>query len=280
MNNDIRTIQESRVIDYYINSSGVSKQKKQDLRAIKSNLLADFRIYKLFGNLGKFHQVSSHISKLSSSNANTLELLYTSYLSKSGVRKDIFSNNLICPGCQNNYATLRSTLDHYLPSSNYPNFYVFPLNLIPTCGDCNRIKNDVIPTNKQDNLPHPYFDENLFKSNWLKIEIFNNKPLKYTFNISDVLNINGKFKVLNHLIAYELEDTLFTHVDHIFEENDDDLKDIFQSDGQKGLKEYIYMLRQESYVSPSSDDYLPINLEYAFFDALYNSSWFCSQYYT
>ncbi|TKG16287.1 HNH endonuclease signature motif containing protein [Vibrio breoganii] len=279
MNNNIYSLQEDRVIDYYINSPGVSKAKKQALRSIKSALLSDFRVYKLLGQLGQFHQVASKISTISESDSSTLELLYGSYLSKSGVRKDIFSNELICPGCQYSYATLRSTLDHFLPSSNYPNFYVFPLNLIPTCGDCNRIKNDVIPMSKNDNLPHPYFDKKLFNKHWLKIEISQVSPLKYSFNVRDELSTNDIYKVLNHLISYELEDTLFVHVDSIFEQNDEDLKDIFDTCGERGVREYILMLKQGSYISPASENFVPLNLEYAFFDALYQSDWFCNQYY-
>jgi hypothetical protein len=42
-----------------------------------------------------------------------------------------------CPLCSHRQVT---TLDHYLPKSLYPIFAVTPLNLIPSCSDCNKAK--------------------------------------------------------------------------------------------------------------------------------------------
>ncbi len=43
----------------------------------------------------------------------------------------------ICPLCDHRTVT---TLDHVLPKSKYPTFAVTPFNLVPACGDCNKIK--------------------------------------------------------------------------------------------------------------------------------------------
>lgn len=44
-----------------------------------------------------------------------------------------------CPYCSINQP---STLDHYMPQSEYPALAMCRLNLVPMCGDCNREKNN------------------------------------------------------------------------------------------------------------------------------------------
>lgn len=44
-----------------------------------------------------------------------------------------------CPMCG---TTLPATFDHYLPAIRFPEFAVFPLNLVPCCARCNSIKDD------------------------------------------------------------------------------------------------------------------------------------------
>ncbi|MEN5290209.1 hypothetical protein [Stenotrophomonas lactitubi] len=46
-----------------------------------------------------------------------------------------------CPFCGIGEST---TLDHYLPKEKYPEFSVFPKNLVPSCGYCNTRKSDRI----------------------------------------------------------------------------------------------------------------------------------------
>ncbi|CAD5379365.1 hypothetical protein OF001_U530002 [Pseudomonas sp. OF001] len=45
-----------------------------------------------------------------------------------------------CPLCGFGHA---STLDHYLPKSKFPQFSILPLNLIPSCKDCNTGKGTI-----------------------------------------------------------------------------------------------------------------------------------------
>ena len=55
--------------------------------------------------------------------------------------------NSICPLCAQRVV---STLDHYLPKSRHPAFAVTPLNLIPSCTDCNKAKLDLQPANASE----------------------------------------------------------------------------------------------------------------------------------
>jgi hypothetical protein len=60
-----------------------------------------------------------------------------------------------CPSCGDRQAT---TLDHYLPRSGYPEFALFPLNLVPCCRDCNTTKLDATRSNGDAVYLHLYLD--------------------------------------------------------------------------------------------------------------------------
>jgi hypothetical protein len=50
-----------------------------------------------------------------------------------------------------------STLDHFLSKARYPSFSVLPVNLIPTCADCNKEKVAGV-LDAENQMPHPYFE--------------------------------------------------------------------------------------------------------------------------
>lgn len=62
-----------------------------------------------------------------------------------------------CPFCG---ISESSTLDHYLPKEQYPEFSVFPKNLVPSCAICNTRKRDRIldKVTKVRKFLHPCYD--------------------------------------------------------------------------------------------------------------------------
>lgn len=72
-----------------------------------------------------------------------------------------------CAYCSQHIA---STLDHYLPKSNYELLSVTPSNLIPCCKDCNSNKTDNVPSSYEDVCINPYFDDinSINEMVWLK----------------------------------------------------------------------------------------------------------------
>lgn len=62
-----------------------------------------------------------------------------------------------CPFCG---ISESSTLDHYLPKEKYPEFSVFPNNLVPSCATCNTRKRDLIldEGTKVRMFLHPCYD--------------------------------------------------------------------------------------------------------------------------
>lgn len=84
-----------------------------------------------------------------------------------------------CPLCCHHNV---STLDHYLNKADYPLFSVTPVNLIPSCRDCNTIKLDHRPTTAEEVSLHPYYDTIEFDK-WLKVTIHETVPAAATYSV-------------------------------------------------------------------------------------------------
>ncbi|AZZ37251.1 hypothetical protein CIK05_10785 [Bdellovibrio sp. qaytius] len=54
-----------------------------------------------------------------------------------------------------------STIDHFFPKSIFPQFSFLFRNLVPSCYDCNRIKDDKEPKKNEPFFLHPYFNSEL-----------------------------------------------------------------------------------------------------------------------
>ncbi|MFF4735794.1 hypothetical protein ACFY2W_07870 [Streptomyces sp. NPDC001262] len=69
----------------------------------------------------------------------------------------------ICPLCGHRDV---STLDHQLPKMKYPLLAVVPINLVPACGICNKLKGEHVPKSASEQTLHPYYDD-LADQQWL-----------------------------------------------------------------------------------------------------------------
>lgn len=82
-----------------------------------------------------------------------------------------------CPLCAQRDA---STLDHHLPKAHYPVLAVTPLNLVPSCKDCNKAKLANLPTNANEETLHPYFDD-IDGDRWLFASVQTTAPASLKF---------------------------------------------------------------------------------------------------
>lgn len=116
--------------------------------------------------------------------------LYNNKFAKQGTTARKYYDKLLvsmvfCPYCQISQV---ATLDHYLPQTVYPIFSVTPVNLVPSCSDCNKSK-----TSKHSNqiscMPiHPYYDK-IDNIQWLiaTLQIFE-KGIVATYQVDPSLN--------------------------------------------------------------------------------------------
>lgn len=66
-----------------------------------------------------------------------------------------------CPFCGG--IGMPHTLDHFLPKHNFPQFSVLPINLVPSCRDCNMGKKlTAFAINGEDQVIQPYTDDQKF----------------------------------------------------------------------------------------------------------------------
>ena len=84
-----------------------------------------------------------------------------------------------CPMCGHRQV---ATLDHYLPKSLFPALCVAPANLVPACSDCNKDKLDAIPSNANEVMLHPYFDD-VESQPWLVAEVLQTSPPSIQFSV-------------------------------------------------------------------------------------------------
>ncbi|MCL1463680.1 HNH endonuclease [Argonema galeatum] len=109
-----------------------------------------------------------------------------------------------CPFCGLGHA---STLDHYLPKTKYPQLSVLPLNLVPSCKDCNTGKSTAIATTAEEQSLHPYFDhQNFIDDQWLYAEVRQTKPATIYFFVKAPDNWDhiSKIRVQSHFNAFNL----------------------------------------------------------------------------
>lgn len=114
-----------------------------------------------------------------------------------------------CPLCVQRPA---STLDHYLPKRKYASLAVAPLNLVPSCTDCNKAKRAASPKTANDSALHPYFDE-IDSQQWLNARVIQNPTLRLEFYVSPAgdwgptlsARVKNHFASLGLARLYELE---------------------------------------------------------------------------
>ena len=144
-----------------------------------------------------------------------MEAVYTQRMAKKGSPgRDIYDALISapaqrrCPLCGQRSVT---TLDHHLPKAHYPALAVAPLNLVPSCSDCNEAKLDTIPRNASDVSLHPYFDD-IDDERWLRADVIETRPAALVFRVeassmwSDLLQL----RVRNHFRTFRLEELYAT----------------------------------------------------------------------
>ncbi|MCK5384618.1 MAG: HNH endonuclease [Alphaproteobacteria bacterium] len=85
----------------------------------------------------------------------------------------------ICPFC--GFGVVGG-LDHYLPQAKFPLTTILSLNLVPSCGDCNKGKSAGYPSTAEGQSLHPYYDHSHFISDrWLYAAIHTEQPVTLRF---------------------------------------------------------------------------------------------------
>lgn len=168
------------------------------LNDIKSTLITIEEDYEDKGENMQLH-MSVSASMVGAVTADELVHLYERKLVAKKSKSRHFYDEILalnslkmCPYCNTKDST---TLDHYLPKANYPQYAITPLNLVPACRDCNHKKRDDIPQCATDLFLHPYF-EDLPDFVWLNADVQQTNPVSFKFDISSASE--GSKKIILH----------------------------------------------------------------------------------
>jgi hypothetical protein len=110
--------------------------------------------------------------------------------------------NDICPLCSQRTVF---TLDHYLAQTKHPALVVVPVNLVPACSECNKMKLDAQPATAGEQTFHPYFDD-FDDGRWLYATVEETVPARVVFRVSPPaywLHAK-KERVMKHFLTFGL----------------------------------------------------------------------------
>jgi|GEM_PF-238399 len=179
--------------------------------------------------------------------------------------------NDICPLCRQRVV---KTLDHYLAKSKHPAFAVTPINLIPACSDCNKLKLAKQPATADAQTFHPYFDK-LDNETWLVACVGRTSPPSISFSVVPPKKwdeITQK-RLMTHFSTFELDVLYAAHAGAELMNIKYSLLKAAEADGASGIRSHL----QEQAKDRSDAD--PNSWSAAMYIALADSSWFCEQGY-
>lgn len=111
-----------------------------------------------------------------------------------------------CPFCGDIGHT--KNLDHFLPKAHFPEFSVMPLNLVPSCRDCNMgEKGQTYAIVEEEQAIHPYVDKDIFfKEQWVYADYIdeNDGALRYYVQCPDAWSQEDKNRAENHFNELDL----------------------------------------------------------------------------
>lgn len=165
-----------------------------------------------------------------------------------------------------------ATLDHFLPKSLYPQFSVTPINLVPSCRDCNSIKITNSAAHPEDQCLHPYFDHQHFvDEKWLFAEIIEGDPAVVTYSVNAPENWDdiSKARVETHFKEFNLAERYAIEATSELANINDTLNPLANSLGKRGIQALLSaQLNAEKHKN---------SWKAALYYALVESKWYCEE---
>ncbi|WP_394293633.1 HNH endonuclease [Aeromonas rivipollensis] len=175
-----------------------------------------------------------------------------------------------CPFCG---IGIVSTLDHYLPKSAYPQFSVLPINLVPSCKDCNTGKSDSVATTAGAQSLHPYFDHQYFiHDQWLFAEVIHTTPATICFYVQapNYWDNISKARVHTHFRDFKLASRYSVEAGNQIACLRGTLSSYRDILGLDGVKQHL-TIEVQAYAQQHRNSW-----QTAMFQALSDSDWYCN----
>jgi len=174
--------------------------------------------YKALGATNDLYTIAKTVTATADNwvSREEMESLYTRTFARKGSPiRDIYdamrasAPGGLCPLCNQRPV---STLDHHLAKAEHANFAITPINLVPSCKDCNTDSGARKPTTKVEQTLHPYFDS-VDGDIWLTAELIHGKPPSLVFSATPPAHwtVHLQEIVKNHFKVFGLGKLYATH---------------------------------------------------------------------
>lgn len=272
----VRTLKKPTDLPKVVFSNCISNYRDQEL---KQRLLSYTTLIETHANTYEelVLKANLHLFDISNQESEVMKSemidVYKNKFSKKGQPGRIYYDKLIsqskkCPLCGQRVV---SSLDHHLPKSIYPTLAVTPINLVPACSDCNKIKESFKPKNAEEETLHPYFD-NIEDAIWLEAEVIHSNPVSFNFFVSPPLEWDElkKQRVVHHFCLFELgplyslyagEELTMYHLLFVT---------LFNKSSTEGLRQHLLDCQK------GSEDIHLNSWRAAMYRALARSEWYCN----
>ncbi|MBC5774328.1 hypothetical protein H8S95_09675 [Pontibacter sp. KCTC 32443] len=224
---------------------------------------------------GEAHKIKEETIVNGNVTAKELEKVYTYRFARKDTPGRLIYDKLItapkfgvCPLCSHR---LVETLDHYLPKSKFPRLAVVPLNLIPSCTDCNKSKLAISPKDSDEETLHPYYDD-IENDIWLVASVEHTSPpvVKYRVEPNPSWPALLGSRVKHHFSSLYLDRLYSTQAAVQLAGIVYRLDKIFKSAGAAGVKLHL----EEEALSRFYAD--KNSWQTAMYKALAEDAWFCN----
>ena len=159
---------------------------KRRLSAVRPNVAAAAASFATKAEVTQLHHLRPHNGVGPDVTTSEMVAVYTSRMAKAGQpgravydALRLAAPNDQCPLCGQRPV---DSLDHHLPKMEYPALAVAPVNLVPACFSCNKVKETHIPTHAEEETLHPYFDD-VSTATWLVASVRHTQPAAVVFTV-------------------------------------------------------------------------------------------------
>lgn len=174
-----------------------------------------------------------------------------------------------CPLCG---SRIISELDHHLPKSAYPSYALLPINLVPSCIDCNKTKQTKAATCVQKAPIHPYYDD-FYSETWLYAAVVKDDPPALTYRVVAPTSWDAvkEARAQNHLRTLQLDKYFSVEAGSMLTDIRHHLVGEFEHGGAAAVRSYLEAEAETRWMAHRN------SWQAAAYAALASSDWFCAE---
>lgn len=265
----------SDILDNCISS--MYNPRKDIIKRVKDEIIKKSDEYDLLGQNGNLFTIKEHTTVLDIAYKQDMVYLYTEkFVPEKEKNYQYYSKIIglvdICPYCQQKQVR---TLDHYLPKTKYVTYSVTPVNLIPSCSDCNKDKTNNSFSDYIHQPFHPYYDD-FDETNWLKAKLIENDEIAFYFyaDPADLTDTEKAERIKYNFSkkGFALNDIYKVYSAETYHQEFGRIKRLYLAGGVEAAKKDI-MISIESYREDNINSW-----KAAMYQAIIDSEWYWTNY--